>query len=533
MGKPTALDLSVTSPLNPLTLLEAGVTAGAAAKATEERKLKANTGKCADLGWGFLFQTWVPFDYIIGKSKSVVTHELYGRMSINLVRANATAILSRSVPPPELHRIGNSHFPPVVESSLLPNMDILWVPIGDFVHCSRFIAEKGATPITLLKALVDVSAVDLHVAFSILCMCGSYCKLVLLARATPPSHCADYLKLFDEEQAQLSPSLGGFGFGSLALHSSAAFIASFASSGFCSSENIRMLQAVTRFNAQVHPLESTTAEAVLACPPLQRALSKKLDNHAFQSLLSSSSQVNKTRILSVSAPHAGSWISATPSTGLDLHLDSAECQVALRWWLGLDTSGGSPCPLCPDTALDPLGHHAATCRHGGDVVARRNRLRDIFANFCCRAHLSVQVKVGYGLARDHINSRPADILVEGWDREKPAAFDVTVTSPLTPVSLNNASASVGAAAYAAECRKHAANDTRCQELGWLCIPLAVETYGNWGKEAQSVFSPLASLLSISQAIPKPKMLSEIYSRLNMSLVRSVARAIMGREAVQG
>ena len=82
------------------------------------------------------------------------------------------------------------------------------------------------------------------------------------------------------------------------------------------------------------------------------------------------------------------------------------------------------------------------------MVARHNRLRDIFANFCRRAHLSVQVEVGYGLARDHINSRPADILVQGWDRGKPAAFDVTVTSPLTPVSLNNASASVGAAAYA-------------------------------------------------------------------------------------
>ena len=120
VGKPAALDLSVTSPLNPLTLLEAGVTAGAAAKATEKRKLKANTGKCADLGW-----VCVPFvaqshgawgltarDFFsklgsrlatsLGKSKSVVTHELYGRMSTNLVRANATAILSRSVPPPEL-----------------------------------------------------------------------------------------------------------------------------------------------------------------------------------------------------------------------------------------------------------------------------------------------------------------------------------------------------------------------------------------------------------------------------------------------
>ena len=99
------------------------------------------------------------------------------------------------------------------------------------------------------------------------------------------------------------------------------------------------------------------------------------------------------------------------------------------------------------------------------MVARHNRLRDILANFCRRAQLSVRVEVRYGLARDHINFCPADILAQGWDRRKPAAFDITVTSPLTPISLNNASASVGAAAYAAECRKHAANDIKCQEWG--------------------------------------------------------------------
>eukprot|EP00731_Ephydatia_muelleri_P005540 Em0002g1716a len=268
-------------------------------------------------------------------------------------------------------RSGNSLFPPVVKSSLLPNLDILGAPIGDFVHCSCFIAEKCAMPKILLKALVDVSTVDLHVAFSLLRMCGSYCKLIHLARATPPSHCADYLKLFDEE--------------------------------------------------------------VIMQPP-------------------------------------------------------------------------------------------------ADMV--HNHLRDIFANFCRRTHLSVRVEVGYGLARDHVNSRPADVLVQGWDRGKPGAFDVTVASPLTPVTLNNASTSVGAAAYAAELRKHVANDTRCQELGWICIPLAVETYGNWGMEAQSVFSRLASLLAIGQAIPKPKMLGDIYGHLNMSLVRSVARAIMGRDNVR-
>ena len=35
-------------------------------------------------------------------------------------------------------------------------------------------------------------------------------------------------------------------------------------------------------------------------------------------------------------------------------------------------------------------------------------------HLCCRAHLSVRDKMGSGLFRDHINSRPAD-LVPSWD----------------------------------------------------------------------------------------------------------------------
>ncbi|KAL5499697.1 hypothetical protein EMCRGX_G011154 [Ephydatia muelleri] len=64
---------------------------------------------------------------------------------------------------------------------------------------------------------------------------------------------------------------------------------------------------------------------------------------------------------------------------------------------------------------------------------------------------------------------------------KPAAFDVTVTSPLTPATLHDAGNSTGVAAHKAECRKHSSNDPKCQELGWVCVPLAVESYGNWGK----------------------------------------------------
>ena len=205
--------------------------------------------------------------------------------------------------------------------------------------------------------------------------------------------------------------------------------------------------------------------------------------------------------------------------------------MAIRWWLGLNTSTASSCLFCLGAVLDPLGHHATSCRHGGDVVTHHNHLRDTFAEFCHQAHLSVRVEVGYGLSGDHINTRPADVLVQGWDRGKPAAFDITVTSPLTPATLRDASTVSGAAARAAECREHSTNDARCQELGWVCIPLAVETFGHWGKEAQNVFSRLASLLSIHQGRPKSVALFDIYSGMNMCLVRAVSRAIMGRVVV--
>ena len=107
----------------------------------------------------------------------------------------------------------------------------------------------------------------------------------------------------------------------------------------------------------------------------------------------SSSVANKARILSESAPHSASWLSVVPSAALGLHLEPNEYLVALKWWLGHDLSRGSLCPLCPDTALDPLGHHAVTCRQGCDVVMCHNKLQDMIVDFCCSACLGVKVEV--------------------------------------------------------------------------------------------------------------------------------------------
>ena len=205
-----------------------------------------------------------------------------------------------------------------------------------------------------------------------------------------------------------------------------------------------------------------------------------------------------------------------------------EFRTAISWWLGLETTTASCCLLCPEIALDPLGHHALSCRRGGDVVLRHNQLRDVFVDICHKANLGMRIEAGSALTPDLSRSRSVDALVNNWIGGSSAAFDVTVTSPLTPVSLQESSVTAGTAALLAEQRKHQANDPKCDTLGWKCIPLAVESYGNWSFEARQAFSHLASRLSFGIGHQKSKLLVDIYGRLNVTLVRCNARALLSR-----
>ena len=84
--------------------------------------------------------------------------------------------------------------------------------------------------------------------------------------------------------------------------------------------------------------------------------------------------------------------------------------------------------------------------------------------------------------------------------------------------------SAGSAALATESRKLRANDAKCKELGWLCVPLVAETYGAWGNEAVEAFSQLASWLATLTCRSKSAVLRDIFGRLNLHLVRANATA---------
>ena len=191
-----------------------------------------------------------------------------------------------------------------------------------------------------------------------------FCRLNHIARATPPSFLFKALQLLDEDirqcfssstgidasdaawqQAQLSLSRGGLGLRSLAHHASAAFISSLSSSGLAPDSSQHLSDAVGMINRLVPAEDSIKFEDFLSSAISQGKISEKLDNQLLSSLMEASTVENKARLLSVSSPHAASWLSMPPCERQGLHLEPSQFQVAVKWWLGLDTFGDAQCAL--------------------------------------------------------------------------------------------------------------------------------------------------------------------------------------------
>ena len=95
----------------------------------------------------------------------------------------------------------NSHsldlFPPGMISSDKPNLVILGAPIENKEFCSSFVSKGLKNVAGLWSQLEEVGLIDPQVALILLRLCGAFCKLVHLTRATPTSLIKDALAVFD------------------------------------------------------------------------------------------------------------------------------------------------------------------------------------------------------------------------------------------------------------------------------------------------------------------------------------------------
>ena len=130
----------------------------------------------------------------------------------------------------------------------------------------------------------------------------------------------------------------------------------------------------------------------------------------------------------------------------------------------------------------------------------------------------LQLEKDSGMDHSHSQTRPADILIPSWSMGKPAACDITVVHPLNPNSILGASTTCGfcCSSYLEEV-KMAKNGPKCHELGWECIPLAVETYGGWGEKTHQTFEHTCRRLAVGSVSNEIRVRQELSGRLSLTL----------------
>ena len=189
----------------------------------------------------------------------------------------------------------HSSFPPSIQTSNQPNMEILGAPIGDAEFCRQFFASKHQAALALLSTINDLGCIDPQVALALLRLCSSFCKLAHIARTTPPHLILSSMEKFDIDvhrsfaeptgcdvpdsawrQAQLSLRRGGFGLRSLALHSPAAYIASLCGSGSVI-PTPHLENAITHYNTCVPLSDSLSISGLVGHTPTQKKLSDAID----------------------------------------------------------------------------------------------------------------------------------------------------------------------------------------------------------------------------------------------------------------
>ena len=133
------------------------------------------------------------------------------------------------------------------------------------------------------------------------------------------------------------------------------------------------------------------------------------------------------------------------------------------------------------------------------MIYRHNRIRDKIISACSGALFS-PIFEQKSLPPDD-NSRLGNIFLPLWHAGKPAALDVTVTSPLQSSLIINASEKSGFALSAAEDGNYEQYAQNCSEVGVQFIPLAFETFGGFSETVRKTLKRVATLSDIRNLQP--------------------------------
>jgi len=136
--------------------------------------------------------------------------------------------------------------------------------------------------------------------------------------------------------------------------------------------------------------------------------------------------------------------------------------------------------------VDSRGTHGLACQRSAGRHPRHGLLNDLIWRALQRAKVPA-AKEPTGLVRSD-GKRPDGATMVPWARGRCMAWDVTVSDTLAPSHVQTSATRAGAVAEQSEALK--INKYASIAISHTFIPLAFETLGAWGKQAQQFVADL-------------------------------------------
>ena len=129
------------------------------------------------------------------------------------------------------------------------------------------------------------------------------------------------------------------------------------------------------------------------------------------------------------------------------------------------------------------------------------------------------------------SSRPADVYLPCWHRGKPAAFDISVISPVQALTIDSAATIQGYVLTVRERQKRRIYVEGCLSAGIDFVPIAVETLGGLSSISSHTISELGKLQVNRLGLSPSHCASHFFQRFSLTLWRGNAACWISRNPV--
>ena len=430
--------------------------------------------------------------------------------------------------------------------------EFLGAPIGNDEFCEGFMQAKVAEFAHNLRLLGKVR--DPQLALTLLRHCEGFCRIVFHMRAIGHRCSHGYLTGYDDEvdkvlasilgdpdghlppaarlQAALPVNQGGLGVRRARDHWLAAALgSSSAHLGTCLALDPAFNWDADGWRSSASQYNSLVAEddhvdpSERPCRAIpQRDLSAAIVDVQRRSLMDGADTMDRARLLSLSLPGTGAWVTALPEPANRIAPEAYTAALRLRLGVPL-YSASTKCDKC-GVKMDAMGVHVLNCPRGGCRIQRHNATRDTLGALCSDAGLAPSLEPLHIVLG---NQKPADVFLPmGIGERRGRCLDVSVVNPSSQCYLEGSSKAKGYAASKGQIQKRGKHQDACGTARVAFTPFIMEVHGGLGDEAAVVWKQLCRVASDRRGGNYAKHSMLWGQRLGVSLMREVGKALASR-----